>query len=253
MKFATTFLLLTSLVIALPSEDKKDTATTPAPCVSVIRCKIEEQKTSKDNTKNLESCDYKSDEADKTNCILETLGLKSEQIEQFSKLDKFIAKCTSTPNTTFTTCVEKCDDKKKKEECTKKCKESMMTEIGKCAIKAADKPDFDLKEAAECSSKCTQATLPEVFKCDYKCNKELYDALISKASDSKDEKPKDDKTKEEGKDDKTKDEKSKDDKTKDEKPKDEKDKSEKSSAMTNFGVSSFGAIAFGTVIFSLLV
>jgi hypothetical protein len=254
MKFATTLLLLSSLIVALPSEDKKGDSTSQPTCVHIVQCKIEELKKDKDNEKSLEACDFMSEENDKSKCTLEALGLESEQVDQFIKLDKFITKCTQNSNATFTKCTEKCEKEKKKDECINKCKESNIDEIGKCTTKIAEKSDFDIKKSAKCSNGCTEKTLSEVFKCDYKCNKALYDALLTKSSEDnlteKDNKDgKDDKAKEE----KTKEDKSKEEKTKEEKSKEDKDKTGSSSAMTNFGTDSFGAIAIGTILSTLII
>ncbi|KXN68713.1 hypothetical protein CONCODRAFT_18845 [Conidiobolus coronatus NRRL 28638] len=256
MKFATTFLLLTSLIVALPSEEKKET--TPAPCVNKLVCKIEEQKASKDNADKLKECEAKKEEADKAKCTFSTLGFKDEQIEKVSKLQSPFKTCATSSNTNLKTCADKCTGDKK-DECTKKCTAEGAEEFSKCAIKESGLKEFDAKKAGECSTtKCTQTSLSEIFDCEYTCNKELFDALVTKAGDSKDDKSKDDKskddkTKEEGKDDKAKDDKTKDDKAKDDKTKDGKAKDEKSSAMTNFGMTSFGAMAVGTILSALLI
>ncbi|KXN68715.1 hypothetical protein CONCODRAFT_166300 [Conidiobolus coronatus NRRL 28638] len=253
MKFSATLFLLASLVAAHGDEPHGNSTTPATACVTKIDCKLNEEKSDSDAAKKLESCASKTDEAEKTKCIYTALGLKDEQAEKLNKLEKSIAKCAPGAETTsaLAPCLGACTGDKK-EECIGKCMESVIVEFGKCVKKLAGKPDFDFSKSLECSSKCTQDSLSEVFDCDYDCNKDLYEALITKSGedsltgkDSKD--GKDDKTKEEGK--------GKEDAAKDGKSGNstEKAKGGKSSAMTNFGMSSFGAIAVGTIIFSLLV
>jgi hypothetical protein len=218
MKFATTFLLLTSLVVALPSEEKKDTTTTPAPCVNVLACKLADQKKETEPAKAIKECDAKKD-AEKTKCTYEALGFKGDDIEKVSKLDAAYTKCAPKTDDKYTECTGKCTDDKK-DECIAKCDAPLIESFGKCMGEIAGEKDFDIKKTSDCSKKCTEKTSPEVYACEYKCNKELYDKVIAaKPTESKDG----------------------------------KDKSGNSSAMSNFGMSSFGAMAVGTVLSALLI
>jgi hypothetical protein len=243
MKFATTFLLLSSLIVALPSEDKKET-TPAAPCFNALVCKIGAQKKDPETMKKLKECESKKDDAEKAKCTYSSLGFKDDQVEKIAKLQKPIDTCATPSETSLKACADKCTDDKKKEECVKECATKEAGVFGTCVAKAAGKPDFDLKDSGKCSSECKQDSLSDLFACDYKCNKELYDALTTKSGDDKEDKDKEGKDKE-GKD--------KEEKKKEEKPKEEKDKSGNSSAMSNFGMSSFGAMAVGTVLSALLI
>jgi hypothetical protein len=151
-------------------------------CFTKSDCKLTKIIKDAQKSENVRACAKTGTRDDVAKCISKALGLNNDQVDLAFKIAPYARKCVPLTNTEFYNCTTGCTELKDRDDCLENCTLPSKVKSEECLAKSAGKSTQNATESAKCLYTCDYDTYAEIFDCQYKCQKDVYDALAAKSS-----------------------------------------------------------------------
>jgi hypothetical protein len=149
-------------------------------CYSKVDCKILKLMNDAINSGKFEECMDTMMLEDANKCVYNVLGLDKDQADLAWKIAPYARKCAPILDIEFDTCTVGCTKLKDRYDCLDKCTLPLRLEAEECLEELAGVSTENASKNAKCIMGCDKDTYAEIFDCQYKCRKNVFDALAAK-------------------------------------------------------------------------